>query len=75
MSPSFQNFRSRIFDFQDFDSSISFVNKVAVIANKLNHHPKITIDYNKVEINTTTHDEGNTITEKDYHLCKEIDKI
>lgn len=63
------------FLFDDFDSSIEFVNKVALVSNKLNHHPTIKINYNKVEIKTTTHDEGNIITEKDYQLCKEIDKI
>ena len=45
------------FLFDDFDTSIEFVNKVALISNKLNHHPTIKINYNKVEIKTTTHDE------------------
>lgn len=65
----------REFKFKDFNESINFTIKVAKIANKLNHHPSITINYNKVKIETTTHDEGNIITEKDYRLCQEIDKI
>ena len=66
---------TKFFEFKDFNSSLDFVNKVATVANKLNHHPTILIDYNKVEIKTTTHDAGNIITEKDYQLCREIDKI
>lgn len=66
---------TKSFVFEDFDSSIKFVNKVALLSNKLNHHPTITINYNKVKIETTTHDEGNIITEKDYQLCDEIDKF
>ena len=65
----------RSFEFNDFMESIIFVNKIAEIANRLNHHPSITINYNQVKIETTTHDEGNIITEKDYQLCQEIDKI
>ena len=70
-----KNNLKKSFLFEDFDSSVEFVNKVALVANKLNHHPTITINYNKVKIETTTHDEGNIITEKDYQLCEEIDKI
>ena len=70
-----ENKLKKEFEFENFLESIDFVNKVANISEKLNHHPTITINYNKVKIETTTHDEGNIITEKDYQLCEEIDKI
>lgn len=69
------NSLKREFQFDNFKDSIDFVNKVAEISDDLNHHPYITINYNKVLIETTTHDEGNIITEKDYQLCRHIDKI
>ena len=65
----------RKFEFSDFNSSIDFINKVAKIANELNHHPTMIINYNIVEIKTTTHDKGNIITEKDFELIEEIEKI
>lgn len=66
---------ARSFEFRDFKEAFSFCTKVALIAEKLNHHPSITIDYNKVSISTTTHDSGNRITEKDRQLTAEIDKL
>jgi len=44
----------RTFKFKDFNDSIDFVNKVAKIAEKQNHHPDITINYNKVTISIQT---------------------
>lgn len=70
-----ENTLKREFEFKNFLNSIEFVNQVAQISEKLNHHPTIIINYNKVKIETTTHDKGDIITEKDYKLCNEIDKI
>ena len=69
------NYLYKKFEFGDFDSSIDFVNKVAKIANELKHHPTIIINYNIVEIKTTTHDRGDIITKKDFELVEEIEKI
>jgi 4a-hydroxytetrahydrobiopterin dehydratase len=69
------NYLQKNYEFNNFLESIDFINQVANIAEKLNHHPIITINYNKVEIKTTTHDEGDIITKKDYQLSQEIDKI
>lgn len=63
------------FEFSDFNSSIDFVNKVAKIANELNHHPTININYNIVEIKTTTHDRGDIITDKDFELAQQIENV
>lgn len=69
------NFLIKKFEFNSFFESIDFVNEVAQVSEKLNHHPTIIINYNSVEIKTTTHDKGNIITEKDIQLSELIDKI
>ena len=66
----------KIFEFKNFVEAINFVNKIVPIAEKSQHHPNIEIfEYNKVKVMLTTHDKGNTITEKDIQLAKEIDKL
>lgn len=64
----------RELEFPDFISSINFVNKIANLAEARNHHPDILINYNKVTLELWTHTEGK-ISEKDYKLAEEIDKI
>ncbi len=66
---------SQLFEFRNFTEAMGFVEKVAKHAEKLNHHPKITIDYNKVSIELTTHENGNKVTEKDKLLAEMIDSI
>jgi 4a-hydroxytetrahydrobiopterin dehydratase len=51
-----------------------FVINVANLAKKLNHHPKITWDFKKVQIELSTHDKG-TITSLDYKLATEIETL
>lgn len=63
------------YKFTDFTQAMDFANKVAKIAEEMQHHPEIEIKYNVVEIETTTHDAGNMVTEKDIDLMKQIDKI
>ena len=46
--------------------------EVAIIAEKMNHHPTWSNTYNKVEIRLSTHDAGNTITDKDRKLAESI---
>ena len=62
------------FEFPDFKEAMIFVNNVALLAEKAVHHPVIIIDYNKVRITLTTHSEK-AITEKDFELAKEIDRL
>ncbi|OGH59877.1 MAG: hypothetical protein A2725_02585 [Candidatus Magasanikbacteria bacterium RIFCSPHIGHO2_01_FULL_33_34] len=63
------------FKFTNFKKAIDFVNKVGEIAEKLNHHPDIKIyNYNQVELKLSTHD-TKSVTEQDYKLANEIDKI
>lgn len=60
------------FKFDDFAGSMAFVNSVAELANAGDHHPDITIKYNRVKLTLSTHSEGG-ITEKDFDLAAEID--
>jgi 4a-hydroxytetrahydrobiopterin dehydratase len=66
---------SRTFKFEDFQEAFAFMTRVAFLAEKHNHHPNWSNVYNTVEIELTTHDSGNTVTEKDRKLAKAIDQI
>ena len=63
------------FEFKDFSEAFAFMTRVALEAEKMNHHPTWTNTYNKVEIRLSTHDAGNTVTERDHKLSKKIDTI
>ena len=65
----------REFKFKDFNEAISFINRIAMVSEKYNHHPEIYNVYNKVIISLCTHDQGSVITDKDYDLAKKIDDI
>jgi len=60
--------------FRDFKEAMEFVNKVAEIAEKHNHHPSIIIDYNNVRMSLTTHSAGG-LTNIDFDVGEEIDKL
>ncbi|MAZ37730.1 4a-hydroxytetrahydrobiopterin dehydratase [Salibacteraceae bacterium] len=61
--------------FKDFKVAWAFMNQVAIAAEELKHHPNWANVYNSVEIVLTTHDEGNTLTKKDYELAAAINDI
>ena len=63
------------FEFKDFNSAFGFMSRVALAAEKNDHHPKWTNIWNVVEIWLSTHDAGNIITEKDKKLASLIDEI
>ena len=69
------NTLTRSFKFKNFIEAFAFMTKVALIAEKMNHHPEWSNVYNKVDITLTTHDKGNTITDKDRELAEKIDKL
>ena len=66
---------SRTFKFKNFVDAFAFMTKVAFIAEKMNHHPEWKNVYNTVEISLSTHDAGNTVTDKDRKLAEAIDKL
>ena len=63
------------FEFKNFSAAFAFMTRVAIEAEKMDHHPKWTNVYNKVEIWLTTHDAGNIITDKDKKLAAKIDGL
>ncbi len=65
---------SRTFTFEDFVSSMAFVNKVAEYAERAQHHPDMLIRYNKVTLTVSTHDAGG-ITHKDFDLAKVTENL
>ncbi len=62
-------------EFKDFSEAFAFMTRVAIEAEKMNHHPLWTNVYNKVEIWLSTHDAGDVVTEKDHQLSKRIDEL
>jgi 4a-hydroxytetrahydrobiopterin dehydratase len=65
---------TRTFKFADFNEAWGFMTRVALIAEKLDHHPDWTNVWNKVEIALTTHDAGG-VSEMDFKLAAAIDKV
>jgi 4a-hydroxytetrahydrobiopterin dehydratase len=63
------------FQFNNFSEAFAFMTRVAIEAEKANHHPYWSNVYNTVEIWLNTHDAGNTVTEKDHQLAKKIDAL
>jgi len=63
------------FKFKDFVNAWAFMNSVALLAEKMDHHPDWTNVYNQVTIRLSTHSEGNKITDKDRKLAAQIDKL
>jgi len=63
------------FEFKDFSEAFAFMTRVALAAEKMDHHPTWTNVYNKVEIWLNTHDAGDIITEKDRTLAKKIEGL
>jgi 4a-hydroxytetrahydrobiopterin dehydratase len=63
------------FEFKTFIEAWGFMNQVALIAEKMNHHPNWSNVYNRVEISLCTHDADDTVTWKDWELAEKITKI
>ena len=65
---------TKTFLFKSFNAAWGFMNRVALVAEKLDHHPEWFNVYNRVEITLTTHDAGG-LTELDIKMAKRIDKF
>jgi 4a-hydroxytetrahydrobiopterin dehydratase len=65
----------RSFEFKDFMEAFAFMTRVAILAEKHNHHPEWSNVYNKLEIKLSTHDAGDVVTEKDRKLAAAIDAL
>lgn len=65
----------RTFRFADFSAAWAFMNRVALLAERMGHHPDWRNVYNTVEITLNTHDAGGAITDKDRRLAAAIDAL
>lgn len=66
---------TKTFTFKNFLEVVQFVNQLAEVAEKDNHHPDLLIfDYRKLKVMLTTHSAGG-VTEKDHDLAKKIDSL
>jgi 4a-hydroxytetrahydrobiopterin dehydratase len=65
----------KTFAFKDFTEAFGFMTKVALVAEKMNHHPTWTNTWNKVSFELSTHDAGDTVTDLDKKLAKAIDGL
>ena len=63
------------FIFSDFIQAFAFMSQVAIISEKIGHHPTWSNTYNVVEFWLSTHDANNTVTDKDLLLAKNIDSL
>lgn len=64
----------RKFEFSNFVEAFGFMSRVALIAERLFHHPEWSNVYNKVEISITNHDAGG-LTELDVEFCRRVDAL
>lgn len=65
----------RTFKFKDFSEAFAFMVRVALAAEKMDHHPEWANVYNTVSISLSTHDAGDTVTDKDRKLAAVIDEM
>jgi 4a-hydroxytetrahydrobiopterin dehydratase len=65
----------RKFEFKNFSEAFAFMTRVALAAEKMDHHPKWTNEYNQLQIWLSTHDAGDAVTEKDKKLASIIDGL
>jgi 4a-hydroxytetrahydrobiopterin dehydratase len=65
----------KTFRFKDFTEAFGFMTKVALVAEKMNHHPSWTNVWDTVSFELSTHDAGDKVTEKDKALAKAIDAL
>ncbi len=65
---------ARRFTFTDFNAAFGFMTRVAIMAEKADHHPEWSNVYNRVDITLTTHDAGG-LSQRDIDLAKAIDAL
>lgn len=65
----------KTFRFADFNEAFGFITRIALEAEKMNHHPTWTNTWNTVHIELSTHDAGDVVTEKDRKLAAIIDRL
>ncbi len=66
---------TKTFKFKDFTEAFGFMTRVALVAEKMDHHPTWTNTYNTVSFELSTHDAGDTVTALDKKLANAIDSL
>lgn len=66
---------TRSFTFSDFSEAFAFMTRVALLAEKMNHHPEWSNVWNRVDISLSSHDAGDVVTDRDRKLAGAIDKL
>jgi 4a-hydroxytetrahydrobiopterin dehydratase len=63
----------KVYPFASFAEGMAFANRVAALADSLDHHPDMLIQYRQVTLTLTSHDAGG-LTERDFRLARRIDE-
>ena len=71
---SVRNYIAKSYDFESFAEAMRFVNSIANIAEKMDHHPDMNIVYTKVTLRIQTHSAGG-VTKRDFRLAEAIDRV
>jgi 4a-hydroxytetrahydrobiopterin dehydratase len=66
---------TKSFKFKDFSEAFAFMTRVALIAEKMDHHPTWTNTWNTVSFELSTHDAGDKVTDRDRKLAEAIDRL
>ena len=69
------NALEQTFKFKNFSEAFAFMARVALIAEKLDHHPDWSNTYNKVTIRLQTHSDGNVVTALDHKFAQMVDDL
>jgi 4a-hydroxytetrahydrobiopterin dehydratase len=69
------NRMKKTFKFKNFVEAFGFMTRVAILSEKMDHHPTWTNTWNEVKFELSTHDAGDIVTEKDRNLAKAIDQL
>ena len=65
----------KTFEFALFEEAMQFMQNAVPFISESDHHPTWTNTYNRVHVELTTHDAGNSVTQKDYNLAKVLDEV
>lgn len=67
------DFITKVFKFEDFAEAFAFMTRVAILADKMDHHPEWFNVYNRVDVTLTTHDAGG-VTDKDVKMAEAMER-
>jgi 4a-hydroxytetrahydrobiopterin dehydratase len=66
---------TKTFVFSSFEAAIDFMARAGRVIGEMDHHPRWTNVYNRVEVSLVTHDAGDVVTQKDYDLAAALDAV